>query len=508
MKLFPKTALGLIACGAAAYCANWLTYGGDPQRDGWSREESELSRENVGKLKLLWTAKLNNEPRELTSLTEPVVLGTQYTPKGAMDVVIVAGSSDNLYALDSDTGKVVWSRQFKTEQKPKQAAEWLCPNALNATPVIDPATKLVYVIAADGTLHTVQAISGEEMSTPIQLVPPFAKTWSLNLVNGILYTSVSQGCNGAKSGVVTLNVKAKETTPHFFQTAPAGAGVWGRGGVPVDPATGISYGVTGDAPVDPAKGKYGDTVIAVDAAGKLLDYFTPSNWEWITRKDLDMGNITPVLFPFSGKKLLVTGGKEGVLYMLDTASLGGADHHTPLFKSPRICNDDQTFQGQGIWGALASASDGDGTTWVYAPIWGPPAATARFPVTHGDAAQGSIMAFKVTSDGGKPVLTPAWMSGNLSVPEPPVVANGLVFALSTGENVTQVDANGLLSSAQRSVTKGHAVLYAFDAKTGEQLYSSGDDIKDWSHFAGITVINGHVYAVTHNSTVYAFGFPE
>ncbi|HZU28961.1 MAG TPA: pyrrolo-quinoline quinone, partial [Bryobacteraceae bacterium] len=113
MKLFPKTALGLIACGAAAYCANWLTYGGDPQRDGWSREESELSRENVGKLKLLWTAKLNNEPRELTSLTEPVVLGTQYTPKGAMDVVIVAGSSDNLYALDSDTGKVVWSRQFK-----------------------------------------------------------------------------------------------------------------------------------------------------------------------------------------------------------------------------------------------------------------------------------------------------------------------------------------------------------------------------------------------------------
>jgi outer membrane protein assembly factor BamB len=94
------------------------------------------------------------------------------------------------------------------------------------------------------------------------------------------------------------------------------------------------------------------------------------------------------------------------------------------------------------------------------------------------------------------------------VPEPPVVANGLVFVLSTGENTTQVDANGLLSSSQRSVTKGHAVLYAFDAKTGEQLYSSGDQMKDWSHFAGITVVNGHIYAVTHDSTVYAFGFPE
>ena len=37
-----------------------------------------------------------------------------------MDVVIVAGSSDTVTALDSDTGKVVWFRQFKTEQKPKQ----------------------------------------------------------------------------------------------------------------------------------------------------------------------------------------------------------------------------------------------------------------------------------------------------------------------------------------------------------------------------------------------------
>jgi outer membrane protein assembly factor BamB len=507
MNLFSRTALAILTCGAAAYCANWVTFGGGPQRDGWSREESELSRENVGKLKLLWSAKLENAPRELTSLTQPVVLGTQYTPKGAMDVVIVAGSADSLFALDSDTGKVVWSRQFRTEQKPKQAAEWLCPNALNATPVIDPATKMVYAIAADGTLHVVHAISGEEMRTPVQIVPSFAKTWSLNLVNGVLYTSVSQGCNGVKSGVVTLNVKEKETTPHFFVTAPAGAGVWGRGGVSVDPDTGIAYAATGDAPVDPAKGKYGDTVLSVDASGKLLDYFTPSNWEWITRKDLDMGNITPVLFPFGGKKLLVTGGKEGVLYMLDAASLGGADHHTPLFKSPRICNDDQTFQGQGIWGGLASAADGD-TTWLYAPVWGPPAAAVKFPVTHGEAKEGSIMAFRVTSDGGKPVLTPAWVSPNLSVPEPPVYANGLVFALSTGENVTQVDANGLLTSAQRSVTKNHAVLYALDAKTGEQLYSSGDAMKDWAHFSGITVVNGHVYAVTHNSTVYAFGFPE
>src|SRR5947209_1053637 len=110
MYLFGKIAAGILACGAVAYCANnWLTWGGDPRRDGWAKEETDLTHENVGQLKLLWSTKLENAARELTALTEPVVLGLQYTPKGAMDVVIVAGSSDTLTALDSDTGKTVWS---------------------------------------------------------------------------------------------------------------------------------------------------------------------------------------------------------------------------------------------------------------------------------------------------------------------------------------------------------------------------------------------------------------
>lgn len=502
--------LGILASTAVTYCASWLTYNGDPQRSGWAQDESELTTANVAHLRLLWSAKLTNTPRELTALTAPVVLAGQYTPKGAMDVVIVAGSSDTLFALDSDTGKIVWSRHFTTEAKPKQQPDWLCPNALNDTPVIDAATRTVYVIADDGMLHAVQAINGEELRPTVQFVPAFSKNWSLNLVNGILYTSISQGCNMAKSGIATLNVKEHETTPHFFQAGVAGSGIWGRGGVAVDPATGVAYGATGDGTWDPEKGKYADSVVAVDATGKLLDYFTPANYAWITRKDLDMGNITPVLFSAGGKKLLATGGKEGLLYVLDTASLGGADHRTALYKSPLLCNEGQQFQGHGIWGALATATDSDGTTWLYAPVWGPPVASGpKFPVTHGDAEDGSIMAFKVTTTGGTVSLAPAWISHDLSVPEPPIVANGIVFALSTGENVTQVDnAGNLLNSAQRATTKGHAVLYALDAHTGAELFSSKDLIPGWAHFSGLAISNGHLYLVTHDSTVYAFGLAE
>jgi len=489
--------------------ANWPTFGGDPERTGWARNESVLSRDNVGHLTLLWSKKLDNDVRELTGLTAPVVLGNLFTPKGVLDILIVGGSSDKVFALDGDTGRVLWSKAFHTELKPRQKPDWLCPNALNATPVVDPATKTAYIIAADGVLHALQVVNGEEVRTPQQFVPAFSKVWSLNLVKGVLYTSVSQGCNGAKSGIYTLNIKEPDAKPAFFESSTAGAGIWGRGGVAVDSATGIAYGATGDGPFDPAKGKYSDTVVAVNSAGKLLDYFTPSNFEWITRKDLDMGNISPVLFKYGDKKLVATGGKEGLVVLLDTASLGGSDHRKPLDRTARLTNDDVLFQGEGIWGALASAPDAEGTPWLYVPVWGPVAAKApKFPMKHGEAQDGSVMAFKVVGD-SSPKLEPAWMSRNLSVPEPPVVANGVVYVLSTGENVVQVDSGGnIFTSAQRAETKGHAMLYAFDAYSGAELFSSGDTIPDWSHFSGLAVNNGHVYLITHESTVYAFGLAE
>jgi len=48
------------------------------------------------------------------------------------------------------------------------------------------------------------------------------------------------------------------------------------------------------------------------------------------------------------------------------------------------------------------------------------------------------------------------------------------------------------------------VLYAFDAETGEELYSSRDAIDDWTHLSSITVVDGSVYVTTRRSFVYAF----
>ena len=58
----PVTSLARIsfACFVAAVpllAADWPTFGHDPQRSGWAREERVLSRDNVARLTLKWKVK-------------------------------------------------------------------------------------------------------------------------------------------------------------------------------------------------------------------------------------------------------------------------------------------------------------------------------------------------------------------------------------------------------------------------------------------------------------------
>ena len=190
--------------------ADWLTFGGDPQRTGWAKHETAITKENVGRLRVLWKAKLDSAPKEMTSLTAPLVAGGIITPRGFMELVFVAGASDSVHAIDVDTGKVFWQRKLAAEGTPKSPPHWLCPNALNATPVISNERRTIYVLASDGKLHSLSIVNGEDLAPPIAFVPPFSKNWSLNLVDGVLYTAISQGCNGAKSAVYAMDLNKPE----------------------------------------------------------------------------------------------------------------------------------------------------------------------------------------------------------------------------------------------------------------------------------------------------------
>jgi outer membrane protein assembly factor BamB len=506
--------LCLALCALAqTYASDWPTFGGDPQRTGWARDEKDINRKNAKELTLLWKASLDNAPRELTSLTAPVAADWIITTTGMKEIVIVGGASDNLFAIDAETGKILWKKTFSAEGKPKQTPSWLCPSALNATPLIDKRglNYRVYTISSDGKLHVLDISNGEDKIPPTQFVPPFSKNWSLGLYQNVVYTTTSQGCNGAKSGVYAMDLANPERKVEFFQASSGGAGIWGRAGAVLSPS-GMLYAQTGDGQYDDSAGKFPDTVLQMSALDlKLVDYYTPSNHSYLTRKDLDTGSMSAVFFPFKKWELLASAGKEGIIALLDAKGIGGGDHKTPLYRSPQWVNEEADFAGKGFWGSFAAWEDESGERWLYAPALGVASPKApAFAHTNGPAPNGSIMAFKVEEKDGKPALTPAWISRDMNLPDPPIIANGVVYAVSTGEFARQWrPGGGLFNSKERAdLHTGNAVLYAFDSATGKELFSSGNSMSGWTHFSGLAISSGRIFVTTYDSTVYAFGLKQ
>jgi outer membrane protein assembly factor BamB len=501
---------------AQAGRGSWTTFGGDPQRSGWNKTETDLTPDTVKHLKLEWSVQLGSEAKALSNLTAPLVRASVATPKGVKDLVIVAGVSNQVFVIDGDTGKMFWEKTLSSEGTPARRDSWLCPNGLTATPVVGPVPRTggaapgfgqaLYVLAGDGKLHAFNLVSGEDVMPPTAFVPAFAKAWSMTLANGTLFTTTSQNCNGVRSGVYAMDLNNADRKVSYFEANTNGAGIWGRAGAALT-SDGRVIVETGDGAFDPEKNLMADSVIALSPQDlKRTDYFTPRNRSWMTKKDLDMGSIGPTIFNFNNWELAAASGKEGVIFLLDTKSLGGPDHGAPLYRSPLFANEEVNFAGKGFWGAFSTWEDAAATRWLYAPAWGPPTSTTKFALQHGETPDGSVMAFKVELQAGKPVLTPAWNSLNMSVPTPVIIANGVVFALSDGDSPVQFGSSGnLLSVEDRKAKAGHAIVYALDASTGDVLFSSADKIRGFSHFSAPAVGGGRVYVGTEDGMLYAFG---
>lgn len=545
----------LVAQAQGSRTREWLTWGGDAERTGWNRSETMLSKQNVSRLGLKWTAQIDKEVSiEIESgnsmLTTPLVAQGVRTPQGVKPVVYTLSASNTLAALDAATGAQIWRRTFDNTVEPRAVANWICTNTSTATPVIDKAKSILYMIAADGRLHGVDLATGAaKMIPPPEFVTPFSRNWSLNLVDGVLYTTVGRGCgNGPVPGApapppgalrgggapasapvaahmiaMDLNNPAHPIARFFTSTArPNGA--WSRAGLAW--AHDSVFVQTADGVWDPKNGLWGQTLLRLAPRTlEVLDYFTPSNLEILNANDLDYGSGGTLGFTYRNRQLVVSAGKDGTVYLLDAKSLGGAAHRTPMF-SLKAGNDELNYASTGVWGAPATFVNARNERWVYFPMWGPPSKDARFEKSNGDARDGSIMAFQVVLEGDRAVLVPKWVSRNLAVPDSPVIANGVVYAISTGENTLQrhtdpryhaiyqkpgeppLPKTGTMTAQERGMNTTHTILYGLDAETGQELYSSKGDIDDWTHLSSITVADGSVYVTTRKTNVYAFGLKK
>lgn len=507
----------LTFAGSRLHGANWLTDGGNPQRTGWQQDEKILSPSTAKDIKLLWKIKLDSQPREMHNLLPVLIADNVNTRNGPKQIAVVTAVSDTLYGIDAESGELIWKKHFVSTWTPPpfffNRAGPLCPGGITATPVIKPTdTPGKYTILAvswDGQLHQLNVADGEEIAMPVKFMPPNGKPYALNLWQNVIYTHTAQNCGGNPNDAYAFDL----ATGKVGSWGPAGGGMWGREGPAISPS-GVMYTGTGDGRWDPEDGIFGNAIVGLKQnpetkALELFDYFAPTNAEWLDSHDLDI-EVTPAIFPFKGKELMVGAGKECRIYLMDTALIGGDDHRHPLYTTPLICNEDVNFASAGIWGSMASWEDANGTRWVLSPFWGPPHSKFHAPIEHGTVTHGAIVAFKVEESNGNFRLVPVWMSRDMNRAEPPVIANGVVFAYGSGEDTDQAYPDIGLDdvSARRIPGSTHATLYALDAETGKELWSSGDQITSWNHWTGLSVANGRVYIDTFDGTVYCFGIKQ
>src|SRR5947208_1282960 len=313
--------------------ADWLTDGGDNQRTGWQRNETILTKRNVKNLKILWKIQTGNQVRALHSLMPVLIIGRLSTPNGPREVGIVNGISDNLYAFDVESGTILWQKHWTYTQPaagggPPASANadpahlgFLRPGGSSDTPVIGPpdaqGRRAVYFVTGDGILHTLNAADGADLEPPYMFHT--GKGWSLNLVGNVLWMA------NTYAGITIAAVRVDDSR-HKVMTFNAGSGgAWGRRGAAID-STGTAWSTTGDGIYDLTSDppRYGNSVVGVHLVGeelRLKSYFTPRNWEWLRKRDLDPNN-TPTIFTFKGRELIAASGKECRIYLLDPRDAG------------------------------------------------------------------------------------------------------------------------------------------------------------------------------------------
>jgi hypothetical protein len=337
--------------------------------------------------------------------------------------------------------------------------------------------KGIYVLTADGMLHEQVMTTGADFAPPVKFLPSAnGSAYGVNFAGKAIFTATGRDCGGVSNGLWSIDLAAGSypvanlATGKIKPLALTG---------PVLTPDGTSIIVTSAGNADASAGVDPGSVVAVGKDMKVKDWYTPQGGM------ASYDSVSPVIFGYKEKVLVVAPGKDGSIALLNAASLGGADHHTPLFETPPITKPGEKH----TWDGFATWQEKDGTTWVLASISTGLSLSDSAVKTNGSATHGAIVAFKLDDADGALSLKPVWVSGDMVNPAPPRVINGLVVALAGGNPST------------------HAVLHVLNAVTGAELYSSKNEIPTYTELSGVAVGDSHALFTDHDNVLYSFGIP-
>lgn len=491
---------------------NVLTYQYDASRAGANLNESVLTPANVNQNQF---GKLFSFAVDGYVYGQPLYLGNvSIAGKGMHNVVLAVTEHDSVYAFDADNGSganaaPLWQVSFinaaagvTTVPYADTGCNQIVPElGITSTPVIDPASGTVYVVAmtketAGGgatyvqRLHALDISSGAERpGSPVAIQATYPGTGEggntlvfvprnykqrpgLLLLNGVVYAAFSSHCDiGTYHGwLMGYDAKTLKQVSVYNNTPNGNQGsFWEGDAAPAADANGNIYVVAGNGTFDypDGGGDLGESYIKLSSTGGLaaIDYFAPFNFGELDGADLDVGSAGAALIgdeagSASHPHLMVGAGKEGRIYVLDRDNLGKW----------------QNGSDSQIVASLAGAIGG---------LFGNPAYFNK-TVYFGGAGD-NLKAFSLAN--AKLGTSPSSeSSGQFAYPGgvPSISANGT--------------ANGIVWFLEAS-----NVLHAYDASNlGHELYNSNqnrsrDALASYVKFSVPTIANGRVYVGTQNS---------
>jgi hypothetical protein len=504
-----------------------LTQHNDNGRTGANLQETILTTNNVNTNQFGF---LLARPVDDQVYAQPLVMtNVNIAGVGVHNLLIVATVRDSIYAYDADDATRTapyWTDSFINPPNivpPNNADE----SAIGAcgggyqdfsgyfgivgTPVIDPVAGTMFVVVRTkefGTnfvqrLHALDVATGlDRNNSPIVVAATYTGSGAgsaggvvsfdpvrnnqrpaLTLVNGVVYISWSSHCdNGPYHGwVIGYNASTLQQVA-VFNATPNGseAGIWMSGQGPSADAAGNLYLSTGNGSVDTTD--YGEAFLklAPTNSGKVMNvasYFIPLNWANLNTNDVDLGTAGLLLIP--GTTLAISGGKQGLVYLVDHDNMGGISGGMQSWS----LNAGQIHGGPAWW-------TGPNGSFMY--IWADSGGHLLQYQFSGGSFNTTAFAQSSTAGGsGSP-------GGILSVS-----ANGT----NAGSGILWAVVN-TASDANQAVVPG--TLHAYNAQNVRtELWNSDmvprDSLGNLAKFVPPTVANGKVYMATFSGKVNVYG---
>jgi hypothetical protein len=309
----------------------------DNNRDGTNSSETTLtpSNVNVNDFGLLFKLHVDDQV-----YSQPLVDTSVSIAGGTHSVLYVATANNSVYAFDANSGAQYWhvnfGNAFTIQDGGFTCQDVLATSGIMSTPVIDTATNSIYVVAqtyingsSTHKLHALNLSTGAEQSgspatisaSEFNSVDELERP-ALLLANGNIYFSFSSHCDqGSWKGLTFAYSASSLAQVGVFNASPYdnGAGIWMSGNGAATDAEGNIYFVTGNGTWD-GENDFSETIIKTGPGLNLLDWHTPSDYSSLDAGDVDLTTSGPVIV--YGTNLLVAGGKDGVLRLVNTGDMG------------------------------------------------------------------------------------------------------------------------------------------------------------------------------------------